>query len=124
MRAFTKMIAQRQAGKVQICLHPHIASWGARSDLYERDLDCIDTHSDTHCLVEWEEDGNPRNVVQKKNVKSLDGDGDNLKEGEACSVRIREGSKMVAYGAKLIGIGKCIAKCTNVTGRHLDPYHH
>lgn len=60
--------------------------------------------SGSHCLVEWEEDGNPRNVVQRKLVRSL-GD-DNLIVGESCNVMIREGSKMVAYGAKLLGIGK------------------
>lgn len=63
---------------------------------------------DTHCLVEWEEEGNPCNVVQKKSVKSLKEDGNDLNVGETCSVRIREGSKMVAYSAKLLGIGRCM----------------
>lgn len=63
-----------------------------------------------HCLWEWEADVTPHNVVQKKNGKSLDGDGDNLKVGKTCHVRIREGSKMAAYSVKLLMICKCIAK--------------
>ena len=54
-------------------------------------------------MVEWDEDGNPRNV-QRKNMKDIDDQG--VKIGGMCSVRIREGSKMVAYSAKLLCSGK------------------
>ena len=55
-------------------------------------------------MVEWDEEGNPRNVVQSKNVKAIDGQG--IKIGEMCSVRVQEGAKMVAYSAKLLCSGK------------------
>ena len=56
-------------------------------------------------MVQWDEDGNPRNVVQRKNVTGVDGQG--VKIGKMCSVRVREGAKMVPYSAKLLCSGKC-----------------
>ena len=57
-------------------------------------------------MVQWDEDGNPRNVVQRKNVTGVDGQG--VKIGKMCSVRVREGAKMVPYSAKLLCSGKCL----------------
>jgi hypothetical protein len=59
-------------------------------------------------LVEWDEDEHPRNVVQTKNVSSVEGQGPGVKIGEMCSVRVREGAKMVPYSAKLLCSGKCL----------------
>lgn len=46
--------------------------------------------------------------AEKVCTEYMDGDdeGVNLNIGESCSVRIREGTKMAAYVAKLLGIGK------------------
>ena len=59
----------------------------------------------SHCLVEWDEPGNPRNVVDRKKVKPLNLDA-GLQIGELCSVTIRQGSKVASYTAKLLGTGK------------------
>ena len=75
--------------------------------------------------MEWEEEGNPRNVLPMKNVQSLDGHGDDVNAGETCSIRIREGSKMVAYTAKLLGVGKCNSVHVLCTGHGItnERYH-
>lgn len=69
-----------------------------------RDKITFDTTVGAYCLVEWDEDGNPRNVVQTKNVCGVDDQG--LQIGKMCSVRVREGAKMVGYSAKLLCSGK------------------
>ena len=58
----------------------------------------------SHCLVEWDEPGNPRNVVPTKTVTGK-GDG-GLTVGNLCDVEIRKGSKKSCFQAKLIGIGE------------------
>ena len=54
--------------------------------------------------MEWDEPGNPRNVVQRKTVTGKTDGG--LKVGDLCDVQIREGSKKSCYQAKLLGIGE------------------
>lgn len=60
----------------------------------------VDELVGTHCLVEWEEEGHPRNVLERKRVV------EGKKVGEMCSVRLVEKSKSVQYSAKLLGCGK------------------
>ena len=69
-----------------------------------RDKITFDTTIGAYCLVEWDEDGNPRNVVQTKNVCGVDGQG--LQIGKLCSVCVREGAKMFGYSVKLLCSGK------------------
>ncbi len=60
----------------------------------------------SHCVVEWDGPGSPRNVVLTKSVSGL---GDNPQEfgiGDVCDVRIRQRAKMVPYKATLLAIGR------------------
>ena len=61
--------------------------------------------SHTHCRVEWQESGNHVSVVGSKQVESKV-DGGTVKLGDLCTVSVREGSKMVGYEAKILGMGK------------------
>ena len=54
--------------------------------------------------MEWDEPGNPRNIVAKKTVTSQDGS--ELKVGAMCDVLLREGNKKSTYQARLLGLGK------------------
>jgi hypothetical protein len=54
--------------------------------------------------VAWEEDGNPRNVVLRKNVTNQSGS--ELRIGDLCDVKVQEGAKKARYKAKLLGIGE------------------
>ena len=58
----------------------------------------------SHCAVEWDEPGNPRSMVSSKNVTGVKGE--EYEVGGVCCVGVREGSKMVTYNAKVLGIGK------------------
>ena len=58
--------------------------------------------SGSHCLVEWQELGNPRSVVEKKRVIKWTAIGD------ACDVKVTEKSKAVVYKAKLLACGKLV----------------
>ena len=58
----------------------------------------------THCLIEWDEPGSPVSIVERKNVKAVDGDSE-LSIGDVCSVRCRERSKWVEYPGKLLAQG-------------------
>ena len=42
--------------------------------------------------------------MQSKNVKGIDGQ--SIKIGKMCNVRVQDGAKMVAYSAKLLCSGK------------------
>ena len=54
--------------------------------------------------MEWEEAGNPRNVVLRKNVTNPSG-GD-LKVDDLCDVKVQEGAKKARYRATLLGLDK------------------
>ena len=54
----------------------------------------------THCAVQWEEEGDPRSVVEKKRMIDFSG------IGETCKVRVTEKAKTVVYPAKLVACGK------------------
>ena len=58
----------------------------------------------THRLIEWDEPNNPVSIVDRKNMKSSDGDSE-PDVGEMCSVRCREQSKWVKYPGKLLAVG-------------------
>ena len=62
----------------------------------------------SHCLVEWDEPGNPRNVVLRKTVAGANGvdSDDSIAVGSLCYVDVRSGSKKARYQATLLGIGK------------------
>ena len=65
--------------------------------------------SGSYCLVEWDEPGNPRNVVARKAVTDPNGVNlDDIAVGSVCYVEVREGSKKARYQATLLGIGKSI----------------
>lgn len=70
--------------------------WSASSHAYTSSLLSLGTH----CLLEWQEEGNPRNIVSRKCVTG------ELEVGKVCEVLIREGNKNVKYSAKLLGVGK------------------
>ena len=59
---------------------------------------------DTHCLIEWEEPNTPVSIVERMNVKSVDGDSE-PNVGDMCLVRCREQSRWVEYPGKLLAIG-------------------
>ena len=64
--------------------------------------------------MEWQEPGNPVNVVSANHVES----GGVLKVGDLCSVKVKEVSRMVSYPAKILGMGKpnvCNWCCTSFT---------
>ena len=56
------------------------------------------------CLIEWDELNNPVSVVDRKNVKSVDGDSE-PDVGEMCSIRCCERSRWVEYPGKLLAVG-------------------
>ena len=56
----------------------------------------------THCVVEWEEEGNPRGVVQRKKLI----DPGTIKIGQRYKVQLVERGKTVVYHAKLLACGK------------------
>ena len=67
-------------------------------------------HKGSHFAVEWDEPGNPRSVVPRKDVvvdqTRKDIVGESLNDvGDVCQVRVKEGSRTVEYNAKVIGIG-------------------
>ena len=59
-----------------------------------------DNTTGSHCLVEWMEEGNPRNVVDRRKIVWMSG------IGQECEVRLAEKSQDVLYRAKLIACGK------------------
>lgn len=60
--------------------------------------------SGTHCLVEWNEPGNPRNVVRRKSVHTRGAE--RLQAGVKCDVEIGVGKKRSMYEARVLGIGE------------------
>ena len=62
----------------------------------------------SHCLVEWDEHENPRNVVLRKTVTGANGvdSDDSIAVGSPCYVDVRSGSKKTRYQATLLGVGK------------------
>ena len=52
--------------------------------------------------MEWQEPGNPVNVVSANQIESSV----TVKVGDICTVKVREGSRMVSYPAKFLGTGK------------------
>ena len=58
----------------------------------------------THCLIEWDEPNNPVSIIDRKNVKSVDGESE-PDVGEICSVRCCERSRWVEYPGKLLAVG-------------------
>ena len=77
--------------------------------------------SGTHCLIEWNEPGNPRNVVPRKSVQAT---GERLRDGEMCDVEIRIGSKRSLYEAQVLGIGEIhIHLCIIFLGEHYLQVH-
>ena len=54
----------------------------------------------THCLVEWEEPGNPHSVVQRKSIRGT------FEVGERCDVELRIGHKRSCYKARILAIGE------------------
>lgn len=64
-------------------------------------------HVDSHCIVEWDELGKPRNVVQRKEIIGLDGkDDETVAIGDMCKVKVREGGKVSYYQATMLATGK------------------
>ena len=63
----------------------------------------------SHCLVEWDEEGNPLTVVLYSAVSCRKGEND-VQVGDECIVTVKEGTKKVDYKVKLAGIGKCHSK--------------
>jgi protease II len=62
--------------------------------------------TESHGVVEWDEPGNPCNVVQKKYLHEYSSDNvepQKFAVGELCKVQVCEGAKMVTYKAKLLG---------------------
>ena len=56
----------------------------------------------SHCLVQWDERGNPRNVVPIKNVKS-----DTVEVGATYNVEfVVRPNKRSLFAAKILGIGE------------------
>ena len=49
------------------------------------------------------EPGNPRNIVQKKNVKAK---GEELRVGDTYDVELQVGTRRSCYEARLLGIGE------------------
>lgn len=58
----------------------------------------------SHCLVEWEEEGNLKSVVDRKRVMNLS------RLGEVCEVKVTEKNKAVVYNAKILACGKLLVK--------------
>ena len=53
-------------------------------------------------MVEWDEPGNPQNVVQRKNITALDkGDPLNVAVGDMCDVKVQEGRRVAHYRANV-----------------------
>jgi hypothetical protein len=72
---------------------------------------------DTHCLIEWDEPNTPVSIMERMNVKSVDGDSE-LGIGDMCLVRCRERSRWVEYPGKLLAMGsKKEMKLAIATGR-------
>lgn len=56
--------------------------------------------------MQWDEPGNPCNVVQRKCVSARGNAA--LEEGDMYDVKLHEESKQSCYPAKLLGIGKSL----------------
>lgn len=55
--------------------------------------------------MEWDEEGRPCSVVNKKHVKGLS-EGSGIEVGDVCSVGIRQRGKQMYFNARLLGIGE------------------
>lgn len=63
----------------------------------------------SHCAVEWDEEGKPVSVVMAKDVKSVENEGHgNLIVGDVCQVSVKKGNKTFTYNATLLGIGESV----------------
>ena len=56
----------------------------------------------SHCIVEWQEKGNPRSIVEAKRVI------ERVAIGEPCTVKLFEKSKAVIYEGKLVACGMTV----------------